>query len=92
MMRRFRSTRKFDKQFNLPDKNTAKQATKAIELYMEDPTHPTLRFKKIQGTGNLYEIRVNQSIRIIIEVTSQGSDQINILYIIGTLDEVFPPK
>ena len=92
MTRRFRSTRKFDKQFNFLEKNASKQAIKAIELYMEDPTHPSLRFKKIQGTGSFYEIRVNQSIRIIIEVTSQGPDQINTFYIVGTHDEVFPPR
>lgn len=59
MTRRFRSTRKFDKQFSLLDKNASKQAIKAIELYMEDPTLPSLRFKKIQGTGNFYEISVS---------------------------------
>lgn len=89
MTRRFRSTRKFDKQFN---SKTLKQAQKAIELFMSDPTHPSLRYKKIQGTDNFYEISVNMSIRIIIEVTSEASDQINTLYVIGTHDDVFPPK
>lgn len=92
MTRRFRSIRKFDKQIKSLDKNTLKQATKAIELFMEDPTHPSLRYKKIQGTSNFYEIRVNVSVRIIIEVTSEGDDQINTFYIVGTHDEVFPPK
>lgn len=92
MTRRFQSTRKFDKQFNSLDKNAFKQATKAMDLFMEDPAHPSLRFKKIQGTTNFYEIRVNQSVRIVIEVTSQGSAQINTFYIIGTHDEIFPPK
>ena len=92
MTRRFQSTRKFDKQFNSLDKNAVKQAAKAIELFMEDPTHPSLRFKKIKGTNSFCEIRVNQSVGIVIEVTSQGSDQINTFFIIGTHDEVFPPK
>ncbi|MDD4346782.1 MAG: hypothetical protein PHZ11_07860 [Desulfitobacteriaceae bacterium] len=51
-----------------------------------------MRYKKIQGTDNFYEISINMSVRIIIEVTSDGNDQINTLYIIGTHDEVFPPK
>ncbi|MEL7657964.1 MAG: hypothetical protein AAGU75_18885 [Bacillota bacterium] len=59
---------------------------------MSDPTHPSLRYKKIQGTDNFYEISVNMSIRIIIEVTSEASDQINTLYVIGTHNDVFPPK
>ena len=93
MTRRFQSTHKFDKQFNsLTKNNNNKQAIKAIELFIENPSHPSLRFKKIQGTNNFYEIRVNQSIRIVIEITSQDTDQLNTFYIIGTHDEVFPPK
>ena len=92
MTRRFRSTRKFDKQFKQLNSKTLKQAQKALELFMSDPTHPSLRYKKIQGSDNFYEISVNMSIRIIIEVTSEASDQINTLYIIGTHDDVFPPK
>lgn len=92
MTRRFRSTRKFDKQFKQLNSKTLKQAQKAIELFMSDSTHPSLRYKKIQGTDNFYEISVNMSIRIIIEVTSEASDQINTLYVIGTHNDVFPPK
>lgn len=92
MTRRFRSTRKFDKQFNQLDSKASKQAEKAIELFISDPSHPSLRYKKIQGTDNFYEISVNMSIRIIVEVTSEDSDQINTLYIIGSHDDVFPPK
>ena len=92
MTRRFRSTRKFDKQFKQLDSKSSKQAAKAIELFISDPSHPSLRFKKIQGTNNFYEISVNMSIRIVVEVTTKENDQIIIFYIIGTHDEVFPPK
>ena len=80
MTRRFRSTRKFDKQFNQLDSRASKQATKAIEMFITDPSYPSLRYKKIKGTNNFYEISVNMSIRIIVEVTSENNDQINILY------------
>ena len=92
MTRQYRSTRKFEKQFQQLDNKTSKQAAKAIDLFISEPSRPTLRFKKIQGTDNLYKICVNMSVRIIIEVTSKKNDQINTLYIIGTHDEVFPPK
>ena len=92
MTRRFKSTRKFDKQFKKLNTKALQQAAKAIELFISDPDHPSLRYKKIQGTDNFYEIRVNMSVRIIIDVTTEGNDQINTLYIIGTHDEVFPPK
>jgi len=92
MTRIFRSTRKFDKQFKRLDSKNSKQAEKAIELFISDPSHPSLRYKKIQGTDNFFEISVNMSVRIIIEVTSKENDLINTLYIIGTHDDVFPPK
>lgn len=92
MTRRFRSTHKFDKQFKSLDSNSFKQATKAMELFMSDPSHPSLRYKKIQGTNSFYEISVNMSIRIVIDVSSDGQDQINTFSILGTHDDVFPPK
>jgi len=92
MTRRFRSTRKFDKQFKQLDSKTNKQAAKAIKLFISDPSHPSLRYKKIQGTSNFFEISVNMSIRIIIEVISEENDQINTLYIIGNHEEVFHPE
>ncbi len=92
MTRHFRSTRKFDKQFNNLDGMIKKQALKTIELYMHDPAHPSLRFKKVQGTDNFFEISVNMSVRIIVEIESDNNNQLNTLYIIGKHEEVFPPK
>ncbi len=90
MTRRFRSTKKFDKQFQALNQKTTKQAKKVLETFMKDPSHPSLRFKKVQGTGNFFEISVNKSIRIIVEIYSEANDQINLFYIIGTHEEVFP--
>lgn len=84
MTRRFRSTKKFDKQFKALNQKTIKQAKKAIEIFIKDPSHPSLRFKKIQGTDNFFEISINMSVRIIVEIYSEANDQINIFYIIGT--------
>ncbi len=90
MTRRFRSTRKFDKQFKSLDQKTIKQATKTIDLFIKDPTHPSLRLKKVQGTENFFEVSVNMSIRIIIHISSDGNDQLNTFYIIGKHEDVFP--
>ena len=90
MTRKFRSTRKFDKQFKSLDAKTIKQATKTIDVFIKDPTHPSLRYKKVQGTDNFFEISVNISVRIIVEVLSDGKDQINTFYVIGKHEEVFP--
>ena len=90
MTRKFRSTRKFDKLFKSLDKKAIKQAEKSIDQFIKDSTHPSLRLKKVQGTDGFYEISVNMSIRIIIEIKSEETDQINTFYIIGKHEEVFP--
>lgn len=90
MTRKFRSTRKFDKQFRSLDAKIIKQAKKTIELFMKAPTHPSLRFKKVQGTDSYFEISVNMSIRIVIEIVTKNDDQINTFYIIGKHEEIFP--
>ena len=93
MTRRFRSTRKFDKQFKSLDNQTRKQALRAIELFMKDPAHPSLHLRKIQGTSNFFEISVNMSARIVVEVTkAPDNNQIETFYIIGKHEEALPPK
>jgi mRNA interferase RelE/StbE len=93
MTRRFVSTRKFDKQFKSLDNQTQKQAAKTIELFMKDPAHPSLRFRKLQGISNFFELSANMSIRIIVEVIKDpDNNQIVTFYIIGKHEEVFPPK
>lgn len=90
MARKFRATRKFDRQFKALDEKTARQAAKAIEFFIQDPTHPSLRLKKIQGTDACYEIRVNISIRIVVEIVNQNRDQVSTFYVIGKHEEDFP--
>jgi len=90
MTSKFRSTCKFDKQFKSLGPKIIKQAEKTIGLFMKDPAHPSLRLRKVEGTNNFYEISVNISVRIIVQIISKEKDQINTFYIIGKHEEVFP--
>lgn len=38
---------------------------KKLELLADDPSHPSLRTKRIHGTDKLYECSINMDIRII---------------------------
>ena len=42
-----------------------KQTKNKIKFFVENPTHPSLRTKKIQGTDGIWESSVNMDIRII---------------------------
>lgn len=42
-----------------------KQTKKQLKFFIENPLHPSLRTKKIQGAEGMWESSVNMDIRII---------------------------
>lgn len=42
-----------------------KQVKKKLEFFIKNPTHPSLRTKKIQGVDGIWESSINMDIRII---------------------------
>ena len=56
---------RFQKHYQTLSAQEKSQLRKKMELLAENPSHPSLRTKRIQGTGKLYECSVNMSIRII---------------------------
>ena len=61
----FTYTKRFEKHFK---KLTAQEKTQLLNklvLLSQNPAHPSLRTKRIQGTDSLYESSVNMDIRII---------------------------
>ncbi len=49
---------------NLP-KIIRKTANKQYKLFKQDPSHPSLHFKKIHTTQPIYSARINQNYRTI---------------------------
>ena len=37
----------------------------AYQLFAENPDHPSLRFKKLQGDGNFWSVRINEQYRAV---------------------------
>ncbi len=44
---------------------TQRLADTAYRLWRRDPTHPSLHFKKLQGTAGLFSVRVGQHHRAL---------------------------
>lgn len=65
MAYQFTFTRRFQKHFQDLTALEKKQLRNKLELLAENPLHPSLRTKRIQGTKDLYECSVNMDIRII---------------------------
>ena len=65
MAYQFTFTDRFQKHFKVLTENEKKQIMKKLALLAENPLHPSLRTKRIQGTTDLFECSVNMDIRII---------------------------
>ena len=61
----FTFTARFQKNFKKLTEQEKKQLKKKLILLTENPSHPSLRTKRIQGTSDLFECSVNMDIRII---------------------------
>ena len=65
MAYQFTFTDRFQKHFKTLTASEKKQLMNKLLLLAENPIHPSLRTKRIQGTADLYECSVNMDIRII---------------------------
>lgn len=58
-------TDRFQKHYKNLTANEKKQFKTKLSLFAENPMHPSLRAKRIQGTDSLFEFSVNMDIRVI---------------------------
>ncbi len=58
-------TKRFEKNFKNLNEQEKKQLRSKLQLLAENPMHPSLRTKRIQGSKDLFECSVNMDIRII---------------------------
>ena len=63
----YRCTERFAKSFRLLPKNIQEKARKAFSLFKENPWHPSLRIKKIQGASDIWEGRIDEFHRFTFE-------------------------
>ena len=61
----FTFTERFEKHYKALGENEKKQIKNKLGLLAENPLHPALRTKRIQGTPDLFESSANMDIRII---------------------------
>lgn len=78
-------TPRFQKHSKCLTAQEKKQLKNKLELLAENPSHPSLRTKRIQGATDLFECSVNMDIRIIWYY--EGSKMIAIVYYLAGLIE-----
>jgi len=65
MKYQFAYSKNFKKHYKKLSENEKKQITNKLSLLSENPTHPSLRTKRIQGADKLFESSANMDVRII---------------------------
>ena len=83
-MPKIKFTRRFLKIFARLPKPVQEKIKKAIALLAEDPRHPSLHTKPIQGAQGIYEARVDIDHRMTYESTT---DDTLVLRVVGKHDE-----
>lgn len=64
-MLRITFTDRFQKHYKKLNETEKKQFKSKLAIFSENPLHPSLRTKRIQGTDDLFEFSVNMDIRVI---------------------------
>ncbi len=59
------TTLQFRKQFAALPKQTQEQTRKAYRQFKNDPSHPSLRFKKVHPQLPIYSARINKDYRVV---------------------------
>lgn len=83
----FRRTERFKKAFRSLPVPIQQKAIKALRLLAENPRHPSLRVKKIQGTESIWEGRVDQKYRFTFQLENENDHVVIVLRNIDNHDD-----
>lgn len=83
----FRRTQRFKKAFKALPVDVQAKAVKAFRLLAEDMRHPSLHIKKIQGTENIWEGRIDRQYRFTFHFESEGGQTVLVFRNIDHHDE-----
>ena len=65
-------TELFKKDFKRLPAEIQQRVGKALELLMSNPRHHSLQVKKMEGTSDLWELRVSDNYRITFQRVEEG--------------------
>jgi len=78
----FKTTNSYDKSHASLPRTIQQRALEKLSLYENDPRHPSLKVKKMEGLKDIWELSVTKSYRI----TFQRSGRVVLLRNIGAHD------
>ncbi len=83
----YRRTEHFKKAFQALPKNVQEKAVKAFRLMAENPYHPSLQIKRVQGTEKIWEGRIDRQYRFTFEFVREDDQTVIVFRNIDNHDE-----
>jgi mRNA-degrading endonuclease RelE of RelBE toxin-antitoxin system len=68
----FQFSRRFKKEYQKLPKKIQKTFDEKLSLFLENPSHPSLRVKQIQGTKNRWEGSITMRYRFTFQFVEDG--------------------
>mgnify|MGYP001589364249 CR=1 FL=1 len=84
---RVETYRAFDRQYKALPEAIKNLTLEKVAIYCDDPSHPSLRVKRVRGTRDIWELSVTMNHRVTFEI----GEEIMILRRIGTHDVLRNP-
>ncbi|MGA2262042.1 MAG: type II toxin-antitoxin system RelE/ParE family toxin [Acidobacteriota bacterium] len=69
---RLRYTDRFRRAYSDLADDNAERVKRALRLLADNPRHPGLRVKRVQGTDRIWEARAGLSVRLTFEIEGDG--------------------
>ena len=83
-----RTTRQFWRLFSALPLDIQRDAKRAYRLFLDNPAHPGLQFKKLEGEDNIYSVRIGLEYRALAVMKKDGI----VWYWIGSHSEYDRPS
>jgi len=64
-------TEQFARDFAALPESVKRRAEKQIRLFTENPRHPSLRVKKMEGVGDIWEGRITKGYRFTFQIKAE---------------------
>ena len=84
---KLRVTERFARRYRSLPREIQERVDAQLELLLENPRHPSLRSKKMQGTSRIWELRVTQGYRLTFQIEGEVYE----LRTVGTHDILREP-
>ncbi len=65
---KLQTTRPFDRDYAGLPEETKERVEKQLALLLLNPSHPSLRLKRIKGTADIWEVRVSRNYRLTLQL------------------------